>query len=180
MDFQQSKTYQNLLSAYQDELMSSTRYLIYGDTARLDGYNEIGNIFDTTAKNEKEHARIWLRQLNNGVLPDTQQNLLEASTKEANDGSIMYREYARIAKEEGYDDIAGLFNGVANIELNFDLQFRSLYEQVVRGEVFCKPEEQLWICMQCGNIMYGLCAPVVCPVCGFPQSYYRLFRNQEI
>lgn len=177
MDFQQSQTYKNLLTAYESELMSSTRYSIYADRARQDGYNEIGNIFDTTARNEKEHARIWLRQLNNGILPNTEQNLLDASREQLLSGSDIYREYARVAMEEGYREIAALFNGVGNIELNHDIVFRALYEEVVRGEVFCKPEETLWLCMQCGNIMSGNCAPERCPVCGFPQSFYRLFNR---
>ncbi len=178
MDFQQSRTYRNLQIAYDGELMTSTKYELYGDTARLDGYMEIGNIFDITSRNEKEHARIWLRRLNNGVLPTTEQNLLDSTESETAVGSTEYREYARVAREEGYNDIAALFNGVANIELNHDLRFRSLYNDVVRGEVFCKPEATLWICMQCGNIMSGICAPEICPVCSFPQGFYRLYDNE--
>lgn len=177
MDFQQSQTYKNLLAAYESELMNSTRYLIYADRARQDGYNEIGNIFDSTARNEKEHARIWLRQLNKGALPDTEQNLLDASGEQLLSGSEIYREYARVAKEEGYNEIAALFNGVGNIELNHDIAFRSLYEEMVRGEVFCKQKETLWLCMQCGNIMSGDCAPERCPVCGFPRGFYRVYNS---
>jgi rubrerythrin len=176
MDFQQSKTYNNLLNAYQRDLMSGTLYSIYSDRARLDGYIEIANIYDITGRNEKEHARIWLRQLNSGNLPDTQTNLLNSANDELSDGDL-YREYARVAREEGYNDLASLFNGVANIELNHDLRFRSLYDNIVRNEVFCKPQETLWICMQCGNIMSGTCAPEVCPVCGFPQGYYRVYES---
>jgi len=175
MEFQQSKTYNNLLSAYNFELMVSTTYQIYADRARDEDYIEIGNLFDITAKNDKEHARIWLRNLNNGTVPTTEQNLLSSSEVDAEAGNDTYREYARVAREEGYNDIAALFNGVANIELNHSLNFRTNYENVVRGEVFCKPVETLWICMQCGNIMSGICAPTICPVCLFPQGYYRLF-----
>ncbi len=166
-----------MLSAYNAELMSATRYLIYGDRARQEGYIEIGNIYDTTARNDKEHARIWLRRINEGLLPTTEQFLLasiEESTYSANE---LYREYARIAREEGYNDIAALFNGVANIDLNHSLVFRNLYESFVHDEVFCKPTRTLWICLQCGNILSGECAPLICPICGFPQGYYWLYDD---
>jgi rubrerythrin len=180
MDFQQSKTYSNLQNAFNSELMSSTRYEIYADQARIENYNEIANIFEMSARNEKAHARTWLSRLNNGVLPTTELNLLEASEEEAIEGSDIYREYARVAREEGFFEIAALFNGVANIELNHNLLFRTLYGNVVRGEVFCKPAETLWLCMECGNIMSGICAPELCPVCGFPQGYYRLYNNETV
>lgn len=180
MDFQQSRTYNNIVSSYEGELMSSTEYQIYADRARQDGFVEIGNIFDTAARNQKEHARIWLRRLNNGIVPPTANNLLAASELEGRIGSETYREYARIALEEGYDDISALFSGIANIELNHSLTFRTAYENVIRDEVFCKPRQSLWICMQCGNIMSGNCAPEICPVCGFPQGYYRLYQAEEV
>lgn len=92
-------------------------------------------------------------------------------------GNQLYREYARIANEEGYANIEALFNGVANIDLNHGLQLDVQYNDVIRNQVFCKPRETLWICMQCGNILSGLCAPEICPVCGFPQGYYRVYNN---
>jgi rubrerythrin len=179
MDFQQSQTYQNLLNAYGGELESSTRYRLYADRARQDGYQEIGVIMDTASRNDMEHARIWLRRLNNGILPDTEANLQTAANDEATIGNTTYREYARVAREEGYNDIAALFNGVANIELNHNLTFQTLHDELVRGEIFCKSEQVLWICMECGNIMSSLCAPEICPVCGFPQAYYRLYTGSR-
>ena len=180
MDFQQSRTYQNIMNAYNLEAVVNTRYQIYADQARLENYIEIASVFDITARNEKEHARIWLRQLNNSVLPNTEENLAACIAYENDVGNNVYREYARIAREEGYNDIAALFNGIANIELNHGLRFQILYDNLVRGELFCKPEETLWICMQCGNIMSGLCAPEVCPVCGFPQGYYRVYDDNPL
>lgn len=178
MEFQQSRTFNNLLNAYQSELIAATYYSLNADQARLEGYIEIGNIFDIISRNTREHARIWQRQLNNGILPNTEQNLLNSSEIET--GVVeTYREYSKIAREEGYLDIASLFNGIANIELNHDLCFRTQYSNILRGEVFCKPEETLWICMQCGNILSGTCAPIICPVCGFPQGYYKLFTNGQ-
>ncbi|HWT26502.1 MAG TPA: rubrerythrin family protein [Mobilitalea sp.] len=176
MEFKQSKTYQNLLTAYDWEAIVSTRYSIFADTARDEGYREIGNVFDTAVRNDKEHARIWLRQLNSGILPNTEDNL-SYSAELTENGNAMYREFARVSQDEGFTAIAALFNGVANIELNHNLSFRTLYADVIRNEVFCKPQDELWICMQCGNIMSGPCAPKICPVCGFPQGYYRLYVN---
>lgn len=178
MDFQQSKTYQNLRSAYERELMVSTLYDIFKDKANLDGYIEISSLFETTSRNEKEHARVFLKNLNNGIVPNTQQNLLESANFEAETGAL-YRDYANTAKEEGFNDLAALFNGIANIELNHNLNFRSQYGNVAREEVFCKPQETLWICMQCGNIMGGDCAPTICPVCGFPQGFYKVYITAE-
>lgn len=177
MEFQQSRTYANLQTAYESELMESTRDSISGDRARQEGYQYIGFVYDTLTRNNKEHARIWLRQLNGGTLPNTVEFLIEDSQSESASGNNMYREFAQIALEEGFDDIASLFSGVANIDLNHSLRLRELYEDVIRGEAFCRPQEQLWICMECGNILSGLCAPEVCPVCGFPQGYYRLYTE---
>lgn len=175
MEFQESKTYANLQSAMDRELRNSTQYDIYSDKAREQGYIEIGNVFTTIARNELEHARIWLKQLNNGEVPSTEQNL--ASSIETETLSDIYRRYAQVAIEEGYNNIAALFNGVANIELNHSLEFQVMYENVVANTVFCKPDEYLWICMACGNILSGKCAPEICPVCGFPQGYYKILER---
>lgn len=176
MDFQQSQTYQNLLKAFHEELTSTSEFLLNADQARFEGYIQIGNVYDIAARNEREHARIYQRFLNGGVLPRTEQNLLDSANRSA-DAASLYRDYARVAREEGYTDLAAIFNGIANIELNHEASFRSEYGDIVRDEVFCKPEETLWICMVCGNIMSGKCAPTVCPICGYPQGYYRLYTN---
>ncbi len=180
MDFLQSRTYKNLGIAYEDEANACTRDLIFADIARQEGYIEIGYIFDITSRYNKEHARIWLRQLNQGTLPNTSEALLQARDDEFNLANDKYQEFARIAREEGFMDIAALFAGIANINYYSGTRFSRLNENVIKNEVFCKPAETLWICMQCGNIMYGECAPLVCPVCGFPQGYYRLFNENNI
>lgn len=180
MEFQQSRTYANLQNAYDIELKQSTAYSIYGDIARQEGYREIGISFDTFQRYNKEHARIWLNQLYQGNLPNTAEVLAASSQEEYYKGNQLYREYARIAREEGYSDIESLFNGVANIDLNQGLQLEVYYDNVVRGRVFCKEQPTLWLCMQCGNILSGICAPEICPVCGFPQSYYRQYSVEPI
>ncbi len=178
MEFNQSQTYANLRSAMERELMVSTLYRIYGDQARENGFNEIGNIFDTIARNELEHGRIFLRQINNGTIPYTEENLRNSAALEVATGEL-YRQYAVVATEEGYTDIAALFNGISNIEFNHDLAFTTQYEDVIRDQVFCKPGETLWICMACGNILSGQCAPEICPICSLPQSYYRVYTGEE-
>ncbi len=180
MDFQQSRTYQNILNAYNLEAEANTRLELSAEQAESEQYIEIAAVYRSVATNEKEHARIWMRQLNRGTLPDTEQNLRDSIAFASDLGNNVYREYARIAREEGYDDIAALFNGIANIELNHEATFRTLLEEMIRGELFCRPEESLWICMQCGNIMSGICAPEICPVCGFPQGYYRYYEEGSL
>lgn len=175
MNFSDSKTYANLKNAYDLELMTSAKDLMAGDRARQEGYIEISRIFENVARNNLQHARIWLRQLNNNTLPSTSEFLTLASQDESFFGNQMYREYAQTATEEGFPEIASLFNGVANIDLNHSLEFESLNNSLEQGTIFCNPDETLWICMQCGNILYGECAPEICPVCGFPQGYYRKF-----
>lgn len=176
MDFQQSQTYKNLISAYEEKLRSSTYFSICTDRAISENYIEISNIFTTAARNEKEHARIFLRLINNGQVPPTVENL-NASINLGLESAERFRQYAQIAQEEGYNDIAALFHGIANIELNHNLQFQTQYTDILNEQVFCKPTTKLWICNQCGNIMSGLCAPERCPVCGFPQGYYSVYSN---
>ncbi|SHO50611.1 rubrerythrin family protein [Anaerocolumna xylanovorans] len=175
MDFQQSKTYTNLQIAFEGELRSSTRYQINGIRARQEGYIQIGNVFEIVAGFEREHATIWLRLINEGTLPGTLENLLEASAVEDAKGNGSYRQFAEVAREEGYDNIASLFDGVANIELNHNVIFQNFADDIQKNQVFCKPTEVLWICINCGNIMGGLCAPAICPICDFPQGYYQVY-----
>lgn len=180
MDFQQSRTYQNIREAYNWKLQTATLYSLFADRARQEDYIEIGNIYDILSRNEREHARIWWRQLNNGILPTTADNLNHSIQIENESGYNLYREYAQIAEEEGYAEIAALFSGIANIELDHSITLQVQYENVLKGEVHCKPTVRLWICMQCGNILSGECAPETCPVCGFPQGYYRVYTEHEV
>ena len=179
MDFQQSQTYINLQNAANMEKLLNTEYMLYSDQARHEGYIQISEIYEVIARNTREHARIWIRQLNNGVMPLTEGNLRNSILSETYIGNQLYQQYSQIAAEEGYLEIAALFNGISNIELNHNLILEDLYADIIRGELFCKATPVLWICMQCGNIMSGLCAPEICPVCGFPQGYYRQYFPTE-
>ncbi len=178
MDFQQSRTFINLQNAFEGELVSSTKYEIYGIRAREEGYQQIGNTFDIISKFEREHAVIWLRLLNSGELPNTLQNLIEGANEQSERGNNIYREYAEIAREEGYNSIGALFDGVANIELNSEVIFQTFADDIVTNQVFCKDREVLWICLKCGNILGGLCAPEICPICGYPQGYYQVYDTE--
>lgn len=177
MSFQESKTYANLLAALDKERISSTQLEINSEQARREGFIEISNIFHTTSNQQRAHAVIWLRMLNEGKLPMTKENLENTVRSESDLGNNTYREYARIAKEEGYDEIAAVFNGVANIELIYELEFRNILDDLESDKVFCKDQEVLWICINCGNVLSGKCAPEICPVCYYPQGYYKVYSN---
>ncbi|WP_312649338.1 rubrerythrin family protein [Aminipila sp.] len=177
MDFKQSKTYQNLKNAYDGERKASTKYAIYGSKAREDGYEQIGNIFDETSSNEREHAEIWLKQLNGGEIPSTLDNLKESITGENYEWTTMYREFAETARKEGFNQIAELFDGVASIEYNHDNRFKQLIYNIENDQVFCKEQSMVWVCLNCGNLYWDECAPEFCPVCGYPQAFYQLNCN---
>lgn len=176
MDFKDSETYKNLRMAYDGERMASTKYRIYSDKARKDGYEEIGNVFDETAGNEKEHAEIWLKYLNQGAVPDTLANLTDSYQGESYEWRKMYPEYAETAMREGYPQLAKLFREVAKIEQHHEYRFKEEAQDIMDRMVFCKGKNTVWICMNCGNLYYGACAPEKCPVCGYPQGYYTVLE----
>ncbi len=173
-DFTKSKTYKNLKDAFAGETSASGKYAIFGMKAKEDGYEQIGNIFLETSGNEREHAEIWYKILNGGEVPCTLDNLKNAYSGEHFEWTEMYMNYAKEAKREGYYDIADLFEGVANIEHHHDMRFRKLAENIMQDEVFCKKQKMVWVCLNCGNLVYDECAPEVCPVCDYPQGYYQL------
>lgn len=173
MDFQSSQTFQNIMRTLDGELKASTKYAIYGSKAREDGFEQIGNIFDETSGNEREHAEIMMKLIYNGEIPDTLTNLHESISGERSEWSGLYREFANTADQEGYGAIANIFRGIANIEESHDYRFSKLAENIETNNVFCKPEAVWWICLNCGHMEYGICAPEVCPVCGFPQGFFK-------
>lgn len=174
MDFQESKTYQNLMTSYDGELNSSAKYEIYGIKAREDGFQQIGDIFDESARNEREHAEIWLKIMNDNQIPSTQDNLKDAAKNENYRWSVEYRKFAEIAREEGYVEIAELFDRIGRIERHHESRFNKLEQNIQTDSVFCKKREVVWICLNCGNVLRSRCAPEKCPVCGFPQGYFEV------
>ena len=173
MELKGSKTEQNLLSAFAGESQARNKYTYYASKARKEGYNQIASIFEETANNEKEHAKIWFKLLHDGM-PSTTENLKDAADGENYEWTDMYAKFAKEAKEEGFDKIAYLFEAVGKIEKEHEERYRKLLENLENGSVFEKDGEVYWICQNCGHIHKGKTPPTVCPVCAHPQSYFEV------
>ena len=167
-----TKTAANLAAAFAGESEARNKYTYYASAAKKEGYNQIAAIFEETAGNEKEHAKLWFKALHGGAVPDTVTKLKDAAAGENNEWTQMYAEFAKVAKEEGFDDIAWLFESVGAIEKEHEERYRKLLEAVEKGTVFADVEEQIWVCSNCGHIHIGKEAPSVCPVCAHPQGYF--------
>ena len=169
-----TKTEENLKTAFAGESQAFTKYNYYASKAKKDGYVQIGQLFEETAANEKEHAKIWFKLLHDGAVPSTEQNLADAAAGENYEWTDMYEGFAKEAREEGFDRIANLFLAVAAIEKAHEERYRKLLANIKEGVVFSKEGEMIWECSNCGHIVVGKKAPEVCPVCNHPQSYFRL------
>jgi len=174
MKLKGSKTESNLLAAFAGESQARNKYSYYASKAKKDGYEQIAALFEETANNEKEHAKIWFKKLHDGAVPDTIENLKDAAAGENYEWTEMYKEFAETAKEEGFDEIARLFEQVGEIEKHHEERFKVLLDNINNNIVFERDEERVWICRNCGHIYYGKKAPDVCPVCDHPQSYMEL------
>ncbi len=177
MDFQQSQTYQNVQRALDYELRSLALFQLFAKFAEQEVLIEIENIFQTIAGNNGFIAE-RLRRIIFGENTPTLVNLQEALRYEEDADRDIYRTSARIANQEGYHDIASLFNGIGNIKLNHSSMLQVQMMNIQDNQQFCKPNPALWVCMGCGNILNGECAPDICPICGYPQGYYRLYNSQ--
>ena len=169
-----TKTEANLRKAFAGESEARNKYTYYASVAKKEGYEQIAALFLETAGNEKEHAKIWFKLLHGGTVPTTAENLLDAAMGENYEWTDMYANFAKEAKEEGFDRIAYLFEAVAKIEKEHEERYRQLLENVKTGAVFSKEEESVWQCENCGHRHVGKDAPGLCPVCNHPQSYFRL------
>ncbi len=176
-DLKGTKTEQNLRDAFAGESQAHTKYLYYASKAKKDGYVQIGNLFEETAKNEKEHAKIWFKLLHGGSVPATEENLKDAASGEKFEWTDMYARMAEEAKEEGFDHIAYLFAGVAKIEKEHEERYRKLLANIEEGIVFSRDGDTMWQCSNCGHITVGKAAPQVCPVCAHPQSYFEIRKE---
>ncbi|MEE1318841.1 MAG: rubrerythrin family protein [Ruminococcus sp.] len=173
MNLKGSKTEKNLEAAFAGESMARNKYTYYASKAKKDGYVQIANLFEETAANEKEHAKIWFKLLHDGI-GDTDLNLQDAAAGENYEWTDMYPTFAKEAREEGFDFIADLFEKVAEVEKHHEERYKKLLENVKTGIVFSKDEDMIWQCINCGHICVGKKAPEVCPVCAHPQSYFQL------
>ena len=173
MELKGSKTEENLLAAFAGESEARNKYTYYASKARKEGYVQIANIFEETAANEKEHAKIWFKLLKGGI-GTTAENLADAAAGENYEWTDMYATFAKEAREEGFDEIATLFEGVAAIEKEHEERYKKLLENVEKGLVFSKDGDTIWQGSNCGHICIGKQAPEVCPVCAHPQSYFQV------
>jgi len=174
MELKGSKTEQNLLAAFAGESQANVKYTYYASQAKKDGYEQIAAIFEETANNEKEHAKLWFKALHGGKVPTTTANLKDAAEGENYEWTDMYEGFAKVAKEEGFDDLANLFLGVAKIEKEHEERYLTLLKNIEDNQVFEKKEEKMWICRNCGHVYMGTNALDVCPVCSHPLSYMEV------
>ena len=172
-DLKGSKTEKNLMEAFAGESMARNKYTYFASKARKDGYVQIAELFEETAANEKEHAKIWYKLLHDGI-GSTVENLKAAAEGENYEWTDMYATFAKEAREEGFDTIADLFEGVAAIEKEHEERYLKLLQNIEEGIVFSRDGEMIWKCKNCGHICVGTKAPEVCPVCNHPQSYFEI------
>ena len=174
MELKGSQTEKNLMAAFSGESEARNKYTYFASKARKEGYEQIAAIFEETALNEKEHAKIWFKLLNGGEIPSTLENLNAAAAGENYEWTDMYEGFAKTAKEEGFDRIAYLFEAVGKIEKEHEATYKKLIENVQDGLVFSRDGDKIWKCRNCGHIVIGKEAPAVCPVCNHPQSYFEI------
>ena len=172
MDFEGSKTQKNLMAAFAGESQARNKYTYYASKARKEGFNQIADIFETTANNEKEHAKLWFKALHDNEIPSTEQNLRDAAEGENYEWTDMYATFAKEAREEGFNQIAAQFELVAKIEKRHEERYRKLLDNLLKQRVFEKDEIVVWECANCGHIHVGTKAPEVCPTCKHPKAYF--------
>lgn len=173
-DLKGTKTEANLRTAFAGESEARNKYTYYASQAKKDGYEQIAALFLETAQNEKEHAKIWFKLLHGGAVPSTEENLLDAAEGENYEWTDMYAGFAKDAREEGFTEIAALFEAVGEIEKEHEARYRKLLENVKGGLVFSREGDMIWQCANCGHIHIGKQAPKVCPVCKHPQAYFAI------
>ncbi len=175
MDFKGSKTEANLLEAFSAESMARNKYTFFAGVARREGYEQIAAIFEETAANEREHAKLWLKEV--GVIGDTEENLKNAAAGEHYEWTDMYDRFAAEAESEGFAALARRFRMVGAIEKTHEERFRALLHNVEMNEVFEKVGEAVWVCRNCGHLVIGPKAPEICPVCAHPQGFFELKKE---
>ena len=174
MELKGSKTEKNLQEAFAGESQARNKYTYYASKAKKDGYVQIAQIFEETAANEKEHAKIWYKYLHGGSVPSTIDNLKDAANGENFEWTDMYARMAKEAREEGFEEIAQKFEMVGAIEKEHEERYRKLLANIEEGIVFSRDGDCIWQCSNCGHIVIGPNAPEICPVCDHPQSYFQL------
>jgi len=174
MELKGSRTEKNLAAAFAGESQARNKYTYFASKAKKEGYEQIAAIFLETAENEKEHAKMWFKYLEGGEVKSTAENLKAAAEGENFEWTDMYKEFAKVAREEGFDKIAFEFEAVAKIEKEHEERYRALLDKVEGGKVFIAEDVVVWKCRNCGHIHVGKEAPKICPVCAHPQAYFEL------
>ena len=177
MELKGSKTEKNLLAAFAGESQARNKYTYFASRARKDGFEQIAEIFEETANQEKEHAKMWFKELNGGEIQDTKANLLSAAEGENYEWTDMYEEFAKVADEEGFKVIANKFRMVAKIEKSHEERYRKLLKNINDEVVFSRDGDVIWQCRNCGHIVIGKKAPNICPVCNHPQSFFEIKKE---
>jgi rubrerythrin len=178
-DFATSKTKANLEAAFSGESQATNKYSYFSDKARQEGYQQIGDIFAETSGNERQHAKMWFQILSadgavRGAVPTTSDNLLAAAAGENYEWTTMYKDFAADAREEGFDEIATLFEAVGAVEKDHEERYKLLTERLEKGEVFKRDKVYAWKCLKCGHVHFGTEPPKACPVCAHPTAYFEL------
>lgn len=174
MELKGSKTEQNLMTAFAGESQARNKYTYYASKAKKDGYEQLAAIFEETANNEKEHAKLWFKELHNGEIPTTEENLKDAASGENYEWTEMYKEFAKTAKEEGFTRLAFLFEKVGEIEKHHEERYLTLLKNIEDDRVFKKDGNKIWVCRNCGYVYEGEKALEVCPVCAHPKSFMEV------
>ncbi|MDQ5983139.1 MAG: Rubrerythrin [Eubacteriales bacterium SKADARSKE-1] len=174
MELKNSKTEANLLAAFAGESQARNKYTYYASAAKKEGFNQIAAIFEETAANEKEHAKLWFKYLHGGKIPATAENILDAANGEKYEWTEMYKEFAETAEQEGFHEIAEKMRLVAKIEKEHEERYRKLLKNLKENAVFKKDNDVIWICSNCGHIYIGKEAPEICPTCNHPKAYFEL------
>ncbi len=174
MKLKGSKTEANLLTAFSGESQARNKYTFYASVARKEGLEQIAQIFEETAANEREHAKLWFKYLNDGQIPNTEKNLSDAASGENFEWTQMYASFADVAEQEGFTDIAKTMREVAKIESEHEKRYLKLLSNLKEDLVFKKDDKVIWVCRNCGHVHVGKEAPLVCPTCKHPQSYFEI------
>ncbi len=177
MELKGSRTEANLMAAFAGESQARNKYTYYASKAKKDGYVQIAEIFEETAANEKEHAKLWFKELHGGEVPSTPENLADAAAGENYEWTDMYAQFAKEAEEEGFTRIAYLFKSVGDIEKEHEERYRKLLANIEGGLVFSRDGDMVWQCKNCGHIVVGKAAPDMCPVCRHPPAYFEIKKE---
>lgn len=174
MNLKGTKTEANLWTAFSGESQARNKYTYYASKAKKDGFEQIADFFEESAENEKEHAKIWFKLLHAGNIPGTEENLKDGIAGEHHEWTEMYAGFAKVAKEEGFAQIAGLFELVAKIEKEHEMRYQRLLDNLKKNILFERPTENTWKCRNCGHIHTGEKSPETCPVCNHPKAYFEI------